>query len=129
MAERLLGLALTRLASSVLIVLIVHLVLMRVVVGMTISASLSPFGPAALSGAAAALAGIGISRVEPLRMAPAPLPLIIVAGVAAVVGYIVLLAIDHRLRSNVLTVIRRSVTGNPAGADAPVMSGPKRRAR
>ncbi|MGB8255629.1 MAG: oligosaccharide flippase family protein, partial [Pseudonocardiaceae bacterium] len=46
MTEQVLGLALTRLVWSVLIVLVVHLVLMRVVLNMTISASLSPFGPA-----------------------------------------------------------------------------------
>lgn len=106
MTEQVLGLALTRLAWSVLIVLVVHLVLMRVALGMSTSASLSPFGPAALSGAAAALAGIGVSRVEPLRYLPAPLPLILVATAAAVVGCIVLLAADRHLRVTMLIFVR-----------------------
>lgn len=128
--EQVLGLALTRLAWSVLIVLVAHVVIMRVVLGMTISASLSPFGPASLSGAAAALAGIGLNRVEPLRTLPAPLPLIIVAAAAAVVGYVVLLAADHRLRSNVLTFVRPSTTtDNPASADTRMVKGPEHRAR
>jgi O-antigen/teichoic acid export membrane protein len=108
MMEQVLGLALTRLAWSVLVVLVVHLVLMRVVLGMTTSASLSPFGPSALSGAAAALAGIGVSRIEPLRTLPPLLTLVIVAAAAAVVGCIVLLAVDHRLRASALTFIRQA---------------------
>jgi O-antigen/teichoic acid export membrane protein len=130
LTEQVLGLALTRLAWSVLVVLVTHLVIMRVVLGMTISTSLSPFGPAALAGAAAALAGIGLNRIEPLRTLAAPLPLIIIAAAAAVVGCIVLLAADHRIRSNVLTFVRPSTTiDNPAGAGARVVSEPEHRPR
>jgi PST family polysaccharide transporter len=123
--EQVLGLALTRLVWSGLVVLAAHLVLMRVVLGMSTSASLSPFGPATLSGAAAALTGAGLSRVGPLRMLPGPLPLIIVTAAAAAVGCIVLFAVDYRLRAHVLAFVRRSVTTN--NSRTRVLNGPNRR--
>jgi O-antigen/teichoic acid export membrane protein len=117
--EQVLGLALSRLVWSVLVVLVVHLVIMRVVLGMTTSAALSPFGPSALSGVAAAFAGIGLSRVGALRTLPGPLSLIIIAAAAAVVGCIVLLAIDHPLRSTVFSFMRSCVNRQPGQCGCP----------
>lgn len=104
---QLIGIALARLVSSVLIVLVVHLIIMQFVLGMTIASSLGPFGPAALGGAAAAVAGIAIRRIDSFQTLSAPLQLVGAGTVAALVGGLVLLGIDRSVRSMIFVRYRR----------------------
>lgn len=106
-AVQLIGIALARLMSSVLIVLVAHLIIMRLVLGMTTASSLGPFGPAALSGAAGAIAGIAIQRIDSFQTLSVPLQFVASGTTAAFVGGLVLLAIDRSVRSMVFVCDRR----------------------
>lgn len=97
--EQLAGVAVTRLAFYLVAVLLVHLVLLRLLVGVTVRAALQPFAPPMLGAAAAILGGASVGAIESVRSLSAAGHLIVVALSAIAIGGAALLLADVHARA------------------------------
>lgn len=112
LAGQVAGVAVARLASFGTVVLVVHLVLARRLVGVSLRESLAPFAAPALGGVAAAVCGLGVGVAAPVQSLQLGLRLPLVLAVSAFAAAAMLLAVDRQARSELAGLARSGRGGS-----------------